>query len=83
MTVQIATCSAAQLFSGCLLPGHSGASDTFVSSDGATVAGELYVTDVDQLISTLALLGWLPGYDATTIGRYTIRRGAWLAKPMS
>lgn len=41
MTVQVATCSAAQIFAGCLLPGDSPASDAIVTSDGATLTGEL------------------------------------------
>ncbi|OJS97973.1 DUF262 domain-containing protein [Marinobacter nauticus] len=48
MTVQVATCSAARLFSGCLFPGHSPASDAIVTSDGATVAGELTIPEYQR-----------------------------------
>jgi len=48
MTVQVATCSAAQLFSGCLLPGHSPASDAIDPSDGATVTGELTIPEYQR-----------------------------------
>lgn len=48
MTVKVATCSAAQLFSGCLLPGHSPASDAIVTSDGATVSGELTIPEYQR-----------------------------------
>ncbi|EUC70013.1 hypothetical protein Y017_11365 [Alcanivorax sp. 97CO-5] len=48
MTVQVATCSAAQLFSGCLLPGHSPALDAIVTSDGATVTGELTIPEYQR-----------------------------------
>lgn len=48
MTVQVATCSAAQLFSGCLFPGHSLASDAIVTSDGATVTGELTIPEYQR-----------------------------------
>lgn len=75
MTLQVATCSAAQLFSGCLLRGHSPASDAIVTSDGATVAGELGIIDGQPRIRTPALMGWLLGSGATTLGHYTIRRG--------
>mgnify|MGYP003112161018 CR=1 FL=1 len=75
MTVQISICSAAQLFSGCLLRGHSPASDAIVTSDGAAVAGELDIIDSHPRISPPALMGWLLGSGATTLGHYTIRRG--------
>src|SRR5690554_2752838 len=48
MSVQVATCSAAQLFSGCLLPDHSLASDAIVTSDGATVTGELTIPEYQR-----------------------------------
>lgn len=48
MAVQVATCSAAQLFSGCLLPGHSPASDAIDTSDGATVTGELTIPEYQR-----------------------------------
>lgn len=83
MTVQGTTCSAAQPFSGRLLPDHSRASDTIVASDGATVARELDIINGQSRISTSALMGWLLGSGATTLGHYTTRRGAWSAKPMS
>lgn len=83
MTVQGATCSAAQPFSGCLLPDHSLASEPIVASDGATASGQLNITDGQPCISTLALMGWLLGPAATIMERYMIRRGAWSAKPMS
>lgn len=83
MTLQVATCSAVQLFSGCLLPDHSLALEPTVDSGGGTVAGELDIIDGQSRISTPALMGWLLGSGAATLGHYTIRRGAWLAKPMS
>lgn len=83
MTLQVARCSAAQLLSGCLLPGHSPASDAIITSGGATVAGELDIIDGQSRISTPALMGWLLGSGVTTLGHYTVGRGAWLAKPMS
>lgn len=48
MTVQVATCSAAQLFSGCLLPDHAPASDAIVTSDKATVTGELTIPEYQR-----------------------------------
>ena len=75
MIVQVATCSAVQLFSGCLLPDHSPASEPIVASGGATVIGELDIIDGQSRISTPALMGWLLGSGATTLGQYTIRRG--------
>lgn len=83
MTPQVATCSAVQLFSGCLLPGHSRASDTIATSDGTTMAGELDIIDDQPRISPRALMDWLLGSGVTTLGHYTVGRGAWLAKPMS
>ena len=83
MTLQVATCSAAQLFSGGLLPDHFLASEPIVDSGGATVAGELDIINDQPRISTSALMGLLLGSGVTTLGHYTIRRGAWSAKPMS
>ena len=48
MTVQVAMCSAAQIFSGCLLSGHNQVSDAIVTSDGATVAGELTIPEYQR-----------------------------------
>jgi hypothetical protein len=45
MTVQVATCSAAQLFSGCLLTDPSPASDAIVDSDGEKRAGGLTILE--------------------------------------
>lgn len=48
MTVQVATCSAAQLFSGCLLPGHSPAPDAIVTSDDVMLVGELTIPEYQR-----------------------------------
>lgn len=48
MTVQVATCSTAQLFSEGLLPGHSSAPDAIITSDGVTVTGELPIPEYQR-----------------------------------
>lgn len=48
MTVQVATCSAAQLFSGCLLPGHFPVTDAIVTSVGHKVVGELTIPEYQR-----------------------------------
>ncbi len=48
MTVQVATCSAAQLFSGCLLPGHFPVLDAIFTSEGATVTGALTIPEYQR-----------------------------------
>jgi len=48
MTVQVATCSAAQLFSGALLAGHALATDGVVSSSGPLIGGELRIPEYQR-----------------------------------
>lgn len=48
MTVQVATCSAAQLFSGGLLAGHALATDGVVSSSGSLIGGELRIPEYQR-----------------------------------
>lgn len=48
MTVQVATCSAAQLFSGCLVADHASPTDGVVSSRGQLVRGELTIPEYQR-----------------------------------
>lgn len=48
MTVQVATCSAAQLFSECLHPGASFSADAIVSNGGVTVVGMLIIPEYQR-----------------------------------
>lgn len=48
MTVQVASCSAAQLFSECLLPRQFPARDAIVTSDGLPVTGELTIPEYQR-----------------------------------
>lgn len=48
MTVQVATCSAAQLFSECLHPEPSSSANAIVTSDNETVAGALTIPEYQR-----------------------------------
>jgi len=48
MTVQVATCSAAQLFSECLHPEPSSSANAIVTSDGVTVTGALTIPEYQR-----------------------------------
>ena len=48
MTVQVATCSAAQLFSECLYPETSSSANAIVTSDNETVAGALTIPEYQR-----------------------------------
>lgn len=48
MTVQVATCSAAQLFSDCLLADDASPTDGAVSADGRLVRGELTIPEYQR-----------------------------------
>lgn len=48
MTVQVATCSAAQLFSECLHPESSSSANAIVTSDNETVAGALTIPEYQR-----------------------------------
>lgn len=47
MTVQVATCSAEQLFSKCLSPSHK-SGEVIVSSEGVTIAGDLAIPEYQR-----------------------------------
>jgi len=48
MTVQVATCSAAQLFSECLHPESSSSANGIVTSDNETVTGALTIPEYQR-----------------------------------
>ena len=48
MTVQVATCSAAQLFSECLHPEPSSSTSAIVTSDDVTVTGALTIPEYQR-----------------------------------
>ncbi|MEQ3622336.1 MAG: DUF262 domain-containing protein [Marinobacter sp.] len=48
MTVQVASCSAAQLFSECLHPEPSSSANAIVTSDNETVAGALTIPEYQR-----------------------------------
>tara|TARA_Y100001001_G_scaffold47281_1_gene42871 strand:+ start:2488 stop:2763 length:276 start_codon:yes stop_codon:yes gene_type:complete len=55
MTVQVATCSAAQLFSDCLLADDASPTDGAVSADGRLVRGELTTPEYQRPYRSLKL----------------------------
>ncbi|MBR9883763.1 MAG: DUF262 domain-containing protein [Oceanospirillales bacterium] len=48
MKVQVATCSAAQLFSGCLLPEQPATEERIISSAGDAIVGELKIPEYQR-----------------------------------
>lgn len=56
MTVQVATCSAAQLFSECLHPESSSSANAIVTSDNETVKGALTIPEDQRPYGCIIIL---------------------------